>query len=69
MGFRKLQMKKKYEKISTSETQKHRNITYKLSSFFLNVSTGEQEQTWEREKNKGKNNSYYRQLKLVGLAR
>lgn len=32
-----------------SKTQKHWYITYELSSFFLNLSTGEQEQNRERK--------------------
>ena len=59
MGFRKLQTKKMWENfLDERETRTYeRYITYELSSFFLNISTIEQEQNREREKSKGQNNS------------
>ena len=42
MGFRKLQTKTMCGKFHDEiETRKHCYITYELSSFFLNLSTGE----------------------------
>ena len=55
MGFHNLQTKKMcgnfHEEICY--------VTYELSSFFLNLIIGEREQNREREKIKGKNNSYH----------
>ena len=59
MGFCKLQRKKIGNFHDESETQKHCYITYELSSFFLNLSTGERGQNRKREKIKGKNNNYH----------
>ena len=50
MDFCKLQRKKIGNFHNESETWKHWYITYELSSFFLNLSTGEPEQNRERGK-------------------
>ena len=57
MGFCKLQRKNIGNFHDKSETRKHWYITYELSSFSLNLSTGEREQNREMEKIKGKNNT------------
>ena len=61
MGFGKMQTKNMcgtFHDTSTTCTYE-REITYGLSSFFLNRSTGEREQNREREKLNGKLNGYH----------
>ena len=60
MGFRKLQAKKMWRNFHDEiGTWKHWYIIYELSSFFLNLSTGEWEQNGESEKIESKSNDYH----------